>query len=108
MLKIVTRVAKAEKGLPEDFSLHQNYPNPFNGDTVISFDLPQSEEVRLDVYNISGQRVRELVSQRLQAGVYRVGWDGKDGKGSALASGLYVYQILAGTHRQQKKLLLIR
>lgn len=104
----ITQVAKAEKGVPGDFSLHQNYPNPFNGETVISFELPQSEEVRLDIYNIYGQRVRELVSQRLQAGVYRAGWDGKDDKGSVLASGLYVYQILAGTYRQQKKLLLIK
>ena len=86
----------------------QNYPNPFNSGTVIRFALPQSEEVKLAVYNLAGQRVGTLVKGMRQAGSYSINWDGKDEAGRDLASGVYLYELRAGEKIETRKLLLIR
>jgi len=89
--------------VPGAFALSQNYPNPFNPVTQISFSLPEGSEARLSVYNISGQKVAELVSRKLEAGSYRVNWDGR-----SFASGVYFYRIEAGNHQMTKKMVLLK
>jgi hypothetical protein len=89
--------------LPEQFSLHQNTPNPFNPATEIEFDLPVESQVRLNVYNLSGQLVEKLVDQICSAGVHRVQWKGVD-----LPSGVYLYRLEAGSFRMQRKMTLLR
>jgi len=88
--------------------LLQNYPNPFNSTTSIRYQLPKKSEVSLKVYNILGQEIRTLVDQVQRVGVYTVNWDGKDTKGSDVASGLYFYRIQIGHFEQTKKLILLR
>ncbi len=91
----VTSVAD-EGQTPDDFSLNQNYPNPFNPTTKISYSLPAGADVKLTVFNISGQKVRTLVRSELQsAGTHTVEWDGKTEHGSVVSSGLYIYRIEA-------------
>ncbi len=80
-----------------------NYPNPFNPSTEISFYLPQTSDVRLDVYNIAGQVVATLVNGVMEAGGHTVRWDGTD-----LASGVYLYRIQAGDYTDSKKMLLLK
>ena len=96
--------------LPEPFVLNQNYPNPFNSETVISFALPISAAVDLSVYNLSGQKVATLVEGVRQARTYIVRWDGRDGDGRELASGVYLYLLrtVDGQQMGTRKLLLLR
>lgn len=89
--------------LPANFELQQNYPNPFNPSSNIRFGLPVSGEVRLDVYNMLGQRVATLVDQKMQAGWHTVTFDA-----SALSSGTYIYRITSGDFVQTKKMMLIK
>lgn len=82
--------------LPSSFSLQQNYPNPFNAVTTIQFDLPRAGQVRVEIFNVLGQRVRILVDEELQPGYKQVVWDGTDQSGNPVASGVYFYRLKAG------------
>jgi flagellar hook assembly protein FlgD len=93
---------------PSDFALDQNYPNPFNSSTVIRFALPARAEVELAVYSLLGQRVVSLARGTREAGAYNVTWDGRDARGNALASGVYLYRLQAGSRDETRKLLLVR
>jgi hypothetical protein len=89
--------------LPKEFALQQNYPNPFNPVTCISFSVPKRSLVRLDVFNILGQKVATLVDQDLDAGTHSVFWDASDD-----ASGVYFYRLRAGDFHAERKMLLIK
>lgn len=95
-------------GAPGEYALGPSYPNPFNAGTVVLFDLPEAGEARLSVYNLAGQRVVELVRGRREAGTHRVSWDGRDASGGALASGVYLVRLTAGSWIGTEKLLLLR
>ncbi len=86
-----------------DYQLLQNYPNPFNPKTNIQFTLPKSEFVTLKIYNLLGQEVKTLVSDKLNAGNYKYNWEA-----SGFASGIYYYTIKAGKYNASKKLLLLK
>lgn len=96
-----TSVPPAE--IPAEFALRQNYPNPFNPTTQISYDLPESLEVRLDVFNIQGQRVATLVNSTQTAGTQNVIFDAAN-----LASGVYIYRLRAGATVLTKKMTLVK
>lgn len=76
--------------LPKVFSLSQNYPNPFNPTTSIHYTIPAISHVKLEIYNLLGQRIVELVNKNQEAGIYHLSWDAKD-----LTSGMYFYKISA-------------
>tara|TARA_B100000214_G_scaffold309245_1_gene240820 strand:- start:215 stop:1600 length:1386 start_codon:yes stop_codon:yes gene_type:complete len=97
-----------EELLPEVFALHNNYPNPFNPITNIRYDIPEVSDVRIDIYNINGQRVRTLVSREHQPGRYKVQWNATNEFGSPVASGMYIYKIYAKDFTSVKKLLLMK
>jgi hypothetical protein len=80
---------------PQEFVLFQNYPNPFNPTTMISFELPTSAKVTVDIFNVNGQLVRTLVNDVRPAGVHTFNWDGTDDAGTSLTSGIYVYKMKA-------------
>jgi len=83
-------------GLPERFELLPNYPNPFNAATVIPLQVPDAnnQHIRVEVFNMLGQRVRILVDGTLQPGARSVVWDGRDDRGSSVASGTYFIRLL--------------
>jgi hypothetical protein len=97
-----------DAGLPQTFELTQNFPNPFNPMTNIEFALPEASDVTVEVVNILGQRVAELIDNRLPAGTYRVEWNGKDFAGKPVATGIYFYRIKAGDFIETKKMLLLK
>ena len=97
-----------EELLPEVFALHNNYPNPFNPITNIRYDIPEVSDVRIDIYNLAGQRVRTLVSREHQPGRYRIKWNATNDFGSPVASGMYIYRIHAKDFVSVKKLLLMK
>ena len=95
---------EAENHIPEKFSLDQNYPNPFNPKTTIHYSLPSAGEVELNVYNILGQKVATLVSEKKAAGSYKVQWDA-----SGFASGVYFYKlIIEDKYTSTRKLVLMK
>ena len=82
-------------GLPVDYSLSQNYPNPFNPSTQIDFALPRSADVRIDIYNILGEKVKTLIDEQMAAGNQSVIWDGTNYDGLHVSTGIYLYRIQA-------------
>ncbi len=94
--------------LPDEYQLHANYPNPFNPATTICFDLPQASQVKLEIYNVLGQRIAILVDNREEAGRYQVVWDGNDSDGHAVASGMYFYRLTTDQFVASKKMVLLK
>jgi hypothetical protein len=94
--------------LPKEFDLRQNYPNPFNPTTVIEYALPKSSQVRIQIYNVLGRRVRNLVDQRQEPGYKTIYWDGKDDSGIEVSSGVYFYRIVAGDYVKCRKMTLLK
>jgi hypothetical protein len=93
---------------PTQFNMEQNYPNPFNPETVIKFSVPQDCRVSLRVFNLLGQVVNTLVDEQKSAGEYAVQWNGKNGHGQDVASGVYFYRIKAGDYESVKRMTLLR
>ncbi|MCH8567989.1 MAG: T9SS type A sorting domain-containing protein [Balneolales bacterium] len=89
--------------LPKTVELSQNYPNPFNPVTNIQFALPEASEVRLEIYNIAGQRVATLVESKMEAGYHTTTFDA-----SRLASGVYLYRLRAGGETITRKMTLVK
>ncbi len=96
-------VKEIQNDVPTSISLQNNYPNPFNPSTTIKYQLPSMMNVTINVYNIIGQEVATLVNDVKEAGEYSITFDA-----SKLASGLYLYQLKAGSFVQTKKMLLIK
>lgn len=93
-----------DDGIPKTFDLSQNYPNPFNPSTNITFDLPKTTEVRLEVFNSIGAKVAVLAEGQKSAGTHTLTFNA-----SRLASGIYFYRLTAvGKVISTKKMLLIK
>ena len=93
---------------PTSFTLLNNYPNPFNASTVIHYSLPQATDVKLEIFNLLGQKVRILVDERQNTGYKKVIWDGKDDKGADVSSGIYFYRLVTENFSDSKKMVLMR
>lgn len=82
-------------GMPTAYQLSQNYPNPFRAHTTVSFALPQSSRVSLEIYNLQGRMVRHLAQEAKEPGYYSVVWDGNDDVGQRAVAGVYVCRMIA-------------
>jgi hypothetical protein len=93
----------------QDYEIHmQNYPNPFNPITEISFSLPNAGHVKLEVYNIMGQRVTTLVDEYREAGTHSVTWNSKNDAGHEVSSGVYFYRLESGSFTETRKMVLLK
>lgn len=90
------------------YALKQNYPNPFNPTTTIQFTIGNNEMVELAVYNVLGQKIRTLVNDFRSAGQHMATWDGFNGNGQKVSSGLYFYSLKAGDYVKTKKMILLQ
>ena len=97
-----------EPPLPQRFHLFQNHPNPFNASTTIRFALPKAGRVRIDVYNVLGQKVTTLLDARYDAGYHECQWDACDSRAHALSSGLYLLRLDSKNWRGYIKMLLLK
>ncbi|MFZ1518350.1 MAG: FlgD immunoglobulin-like domain containing protein [Ignavibacteriaceae bacterium] len=91
----VTSITNEKENIPINYSLGQNYPNPFNPSTQIKFSLPINSNVKIVVYNLIGEVVRELVNNNLTAGAHSVQWNADDISGNKVSSGIYFYELKA-------------
>ncbi len=106
---LVTSVSEPERSVVSNqFILHQSYPNPFNAEMVLKYELPKSSFVTLTIFDITGKEVVRLINQEQGAGNYQVRWQGHNRKGGEVASGIYFYQLRAGSFVENKKAILIR
>ncbi|MBW7887733.1 MAG: T9SS type A sorting domain-containing protein [Bacteroidetes bacterium] len=105
VLKKATLLAAEEhlSSTPRQFQLEQNYPNPFNGSTHVRYSIPENSFVSLDVYDMLGRKVKEVISQFHSAGTYTAGIDA-----SSLTSGTYYYTLTAGKFSTTKKFVLVK
>ncbi len=98
--------ASAQTTLP--FRRSSNHPNPFNAETLLRYAVPEAQRVRLTIYDMLGRAVRELVHEVRPAGVHEVVWDGRDGEGRPLASGIYLYRLVTAESSHTRKMILLR
>lgn len=93
---------------PLSFNLYQNFPNPFNPTTTLTFNLPKPSDVNLIIYDITGRKIRNLISSAYPAGSHQIQWDGKDYSGNSVASGIYIYRIDTNNYTQSRKMMLLK
>jgi hypothetical protein len=88
--------------------LEQNRPNPFNPSTEITYRLGADSRASLKIYDVTGRLIRTLVDQRQESGVYHAMWDGRDGEGRLVSSGVYFYKLNAGNFTQTRRMVLLK
>jgi hypothetical protein len=104
----VREIGHSDAGKPSAFSLSQNYPNPFNPITNFEFSLTKSVYVRIEIFNVLGQKVKTLVDEQMNPGVYLVDWNGTDDENNQVSSGVYFYRMQAGDFSEIKKMVLLK
>ncbi len=107
-LSLVTGITNNNYSNPQNFELEDNYPNPFNPSTQIAFKISKTAKVSLDVYNILGTHVRNIVTNTFSPGEYKYTWNGKDNNGNTLASGVYIYTLSSDYFTSSKKMVLLK
>ena len=103
-------VDEADESLPTAYALEKNFPNPFNPSTTIQYSIPADAagHVELVIYNMTGQKVRTLVSGAQEAGYYNIVWNGADDAGEVVASGIYLYKLVSGNFSKIEKMTFIK
>jgi len=101
-------VSIGKENLPYKFALNQNFPNPFNPTTTIRYSLAKTSDVKVTIYNMMGQEVRTLINGNMNAGLYELVWNGRNGSNQKVASGVYLVKMVAGDFTQTRKMVLIR
>ena len=105
---LVNKLLVSADIIPDKFALEQNFPNPFNPTTTVQFDVPQTSDVMIKIYDMIGQEVRTLVSGQIEAGTYKIQWDGLNNSGQQISSGTYLYRMTAGEFVQTKKMIMLK
>jgi len=103
-----TTSVEALPGIAAGFGLEKNYPNPFNPSTTIMFSVPRSVRAHIGIYSVSGQLVRTLLNDDLQAGRYTSVWNGRDDAGMQVASGRYLYRLSAGDFTATRTMVMLK
>jgi len=106
--EVITTSVDEKVEMPETLPVIHSYPNPFNPSTTIEFTLPESGFATLEVYSISGQKVRELAADFMTAGMHSLAWDGRDGRGNAVSSGIYITRLVAGKQVAAGRMILLK
>lgn len=94
--------------LKKDFSLYQNYPNPFNPGTVISFNIPRIGKVKLGIYSVLGELIKEFEESELNAGTHKIYWNGTDNNGSIVPAGVYFSRLEYDSRLLTGKMILVK
>jgi hypothetical protein len=95
-------------GLPAMFRLEQNYPNPFNNSTTIRYHITEPSPVRLEIYDLAGQKIKTLLDGHRETGSYEVTWDATDDEDWTVSNGLYIVWLQAGERAEVKKMMFMK
>ena len=98
----------AEKTILAEYKLYQNFPNPFNPETTIRYSIREDSYVEINIFNIKGELINKLVDSQQKAGSHNIIWNGCDKKGKRVSSGIYYYQVKAGSFETTKKMVLFQ
>ncbi|MCS7228712.1 MAG: T9SS type A sorting domain-containing protein [Candidatus Kryptonium sp.] len=101
--ELLDRVVEVNVEVPSSFALHQNYPNPFNPTTTIEFDIPKETNAKLEIFNLKGEKVAELINRKLEPGRYSVVVEFRD-----MPSGVYFYKLTTNEFSDVKKMVLMK
>lgn len=93
---------------PDNFILSQNYPNPFNSATTIKYSIPKQSRVKIDIYNILGQKMKTITNEIKPAGNYTANWDGTYLNNRPASTGIYFYRITTSDLTETKKIVLLK
>ena len=104
----IVGVDKLRDDIPSTYKLYQNYPNPFNPSTMLRYQLPENSKVKLEIFNINGQKITTLVNEEHAAGTYQVIWNGKNNSDVPVGSGVYIYRISTSKFNKANKMILMR
>lgn len=104
-LNLVVTSVKTENIIPTKFELEQNYPNPFSSLTDIPYQLKNQSDVEITIYDILGRQIKKFSVGVQSSGRYNILWDGKNNFGEKVSTGIYFYQLRAGTETQVKKMI---
>ncbi len=107
-IQLPSKVSTRSTEIPLIYELKDNFPNPFNPTTSIEYAIPNSEYVRLDVYNTTGQHIKTLQAGFQMAGRYKAAWDGTNESGNRVSSGIYIYRLKIHAQVQSKRMVLIQ
>lgn len=97
-----------DEAAPAAYTLSPNSPNPFNAGTTISYSLADRADIRLDIFNIAGQRIRTLVDSPADAGIHSVTWNGTDDYGNSVSTGIYFYRLVTPVTTLQRKMMYLK
>lgn len=97
-----------ENTLPQQYRLLNNYPNPFNPTTTIAFEIPKSEFVTLQIFNVNGELIKTIMNENLNAGRFEKNWNGRDETENQVVSGIYFYRIKAGHFENSRRMILLK
>jgi len=103
-----TGIKKNDVSAVKDFTLLQNYPNPFNPTTTIRFEIAKQSRVKLEIFNVSGQKIITLADFNYNAGAYTIDWNGVDKFNQQVVSGMYIYRLTTDEQVLTRKMLLVR
>jgi flagellar hook assembly protein FlgD len=104
----VTGSGTDPENIPFVTNLEGNYPNPFNPTTTIKYSLIENSKVELTIYNLKGQKVKQLIKNQLSTGQHSVVWNGRDENNKQVASGVYFYKLKTENYEKIKKMILIK
>lgn len=93
---------------PSDYLLENNYPNPFNPSTIINYYLPLASHVKIDIFNVIGEKVATLVDENATQGSYYTIWNGLNDQGNIVNSGLYFYRMQANNFSDVKRMVYVK
>ncbi|RKY48567.1 MAG: hypothetical protein DRP86_06340, partial [Candidatus Neomarinimicrobiota bacterium] len=101
-------VDDTEAGLPSNYFLAQNYPNPFNPSTSIRYGIPRDNHVKLEIFDLRGNRIAVLINEFQSEGTYTVQWDGRSQSGTPVSSGFYVCHLKSGAFSSGIKMMVVK
>jgi len=104
----ITSVDEKFSTIVDDYKLFQNYPNPFNSETIITFELSYESDVKIEIFNLYGQKIKLFVFDKQSAGAHRLIWNGNTEEGHQVGNGLYIYRFMADDFIKKGKMTLIR